>query len=88
MNLYFEEPEIILSETEIIWTGAMKKGIHKLMTRAAGFSQLIPDEIHNNAWRKTDEYARQKYGNDYINLPGYIRFVGLLQIYKIKRQAN
>jgi ubiquinone/menaquinone biosynthesis C-methylase UbiE len=50
----------------LIWTLGM--GLHKTKTRAAGAKQLIPDEMHIAVWTKTDEYAREKYGEDYENI--------------------
>ncbi|MHB1154893.1 MAG: class I SAM-dependent methyltransferase [Eubacteriales bacterium] len=88
IDIYFEKPEFILSESDIVWTGSMEKSIHKLMTRASGYAQLISDEIHIKAWQMTDDYAKSKYGIDYQKMPGYNRFTGLLQIYKIKNSIT
>jgi SAM-dependent methyltransferase/transcriptional regulator with XRE-family HTH domain len=81
---YFYAPEIFETNTEFTWTGKMQKGINKLKTRASGSAQLIADDIHNAAWSITDKYAREKYGVDYYNIPGYSRFTGILEIYKQK----
>ncbi|HAN20968.1 MAG: hypothetical protein A2Y15_03140 [Clostridiales bacterium GWF2_36_10] len=62
----------------------MEKEITKLKTRASGSAQLIPDDIHNKAWEKTNEYAINIYGEDYINIPGFSKFSGQLEVYKIK----
>ncbi|MHB1485425.1 MAG: class I SAM-dependent methyltransferase [Saccharofermentanales bacterium] len=84
INQYFDQPEIIQTDFVGIWTGKMQKEIYKLQTRASGSAQLIPDDIHNNAWEKTNEYAENKYGKDYRNTPGYSKFTGPLEIYRIK----
>ena len=81
----FEPPEAIRTDFTQVWTGKMKYGIHKLKTRASGGAQLIPDEIHNASWQSTDAYAMEKYGEDYVNMPGYSKFTGPLEIYKIKK---
>ena len=66
----------------------LKVGLHKIKTRASGSKQLIPDDIHNEAWAKTDEYAKNKYGNDYGEMTRY--FVsgsgsyGGMKLYKMR----
>lgn len=86
MSKYFEQPEIVQTGYAEVWTGKMKYSIYKLQARASGSAQLIPDEIHNAAWKKTDEYAIKKYGDDYKNMPGYSKYTGPLEIYKIKSE--
>jgi len=70
-----------------VYGGAMewelKLGLHKIKTRASGIKQLIPDEIHNEAWAKTDEYARSKYGEDYEKIIRYYNFAGTMKLYKM-----
>lgn len=53
----------------LVWT--LDMGLHKTKTRAAGAKQLIPDEMHNAVWAKTDAYARKKYGEDYGSIKRY-----------------
>lgn len=84
LNEYFEQSYAIQTDFMQVWTGKMKYGIHKLQKRASGGAQLIPDEIHKVAWDKTNEYAINKYGEDYKNIPGYSKYTGPLEIYKIK----
>jgi SAM-dependent methyltransferase len=66
------------------WT--LKLGLHKTKTRASGSKQLIPDDIHNNAWAKTDEYAKSKYGENYEELKRYnnYNFVNGMALYKLR----
>ncbi len=85
LERYFAPPDIMETGPAEVWTGKMRKGIHKLMTRASGSAQLIPDDIHDAAWRKTDEYATVMYGEDYRNIPGYSLYTGLLKMYAVKR---
>jgi ubiquinone/menaquinone biosynthesis C-methylase UbiE len=85
LERYFAPPEVLETAADEVWTGAMRKGIHKLATRASGAAQLIPDDIHNAAWRETEAYAVAKYGEDYRNIPGYSRYTGLLKIYRTAR---
>lgn len=84
---HFELPDIMETQSDMIWTGKMAKGIHKLFTRAAGSAQLIPDDIHYAAWEETHAYAVGKYGEDYRNMPGYSRFTGLLKVYRKRKGA-
>jgi hypothetical protein len=59
-------------------------GLHKTKTRAAGQKQLIPDDIHNDAWAKTDEYAKNKYGEDYESISRFYSQTGGMVLYKRK----
>jgi len=65
-----------------IWTLSM--GLHKIKTRASGVKQLIPDEMHEAAWAKTDAYARKKYGDDYESLNRYSNNRSGIHVYKLK----
>ena len=60
----------------------LKAGIHKVKTRASGSKQLIPDDIHNDAWAKTDNYARTKYGENYEDMIRYYNFTYSMVLYK------
>jgi len=84
IDKYFYKPKIHETNSDTSWTGKMQKGIHKLKTRASGSAQLIPDDMHCIAWTKTDKYAKEKYGDNYYNMPSYSRFTGVLEIYKLK----
>lgn len=72
------------SEDEYLWTGHAKSSIIKTKTRASGHAQLIPDDIHNEAWDKTDKYAREKHGENYDDLMYYSHYTGGLNVYKLK----
>jgi ubiquinone/menaquinone biosynthesis C-methylase UbiE len=85
---YFMPPEVVQTQYDGVWTGAMAKGVHKLRTRASGSAQLIPDDIHDVAWNKTHAYAVSKYGANYAELPGYSRYSGLVKVYRIRSQAD
>ena len=81
-------PHITLENTgcydskNLEWTLGM--GLHKTKTRAAGQSQLIPNDIHNSAWAKVDAYAREKYGNDYEEIKRYYNDRSGIVVYKRK----
>ena len=66
----------------LIWT--LDMGLHKTKTRASGAKQLIPDEVHEAAWAKTDAYAKNKYGNDYMSIKRYWNNRSGIAVYKIK----
>lgn len=81
---YFEPPTQLRTDYEGVWTEQMRKGIHKLKTRAGGSAQLIPDDIHAAAWEETHMYAVSKYGEDYLNTPGYSRYSSMIKVYRPK----
>jgi uncharacterized protein len=69
-----------------IWT--LKKGLHKTKTRAAGAKQLIPADIHNHVWAKTDTYARNKYGDNYEDIYRYYTNRSCILVYKKKNRVE
>lgn len=77
----FSLSKIIETDEIQNWVGDIDFKLHKMKTRASGGDQLIPDEIHNEAWRRTEEYAIHKYGREYGKMKRYSRFVGQLEIY-------
>ena len=82
---HFCEPAMIdTDEVQSMDNWDMTAGLNKTKTKASGSAQLIPDEIHNQAWSKTEKYAKNKYGNDYGSIKRYHKFAGVLQIYKFK----
>ncbi|HBL84732.1 MAG: hypothetical protein A2Y17_01925 [Clostridiales bacterium GWF2_38_85] len=62
----------------------LRLGLHKIKTRASGLKQLIPDEIHNDAWARTDIYAKSKYGESYEDMTRYFNFTEGMILYKQK----
>ena len=59
----------------------LKLGLHKTKTRASGSKQLIPDDIHNAAWAKTDAYAKSNYGEDYESISRYFNSTSGLKLF-------
>jgi hypothetical protein len=59
-------------------------GLHKTRTRAAGAKQLIPEGMHETVWAKTDAYAKEKYGEDYLNIKRYVNNRSGILVYKVK----
>ena len=70
----------------MVWQ--LKIGLHKIMTRASGSKQLIPDDIHKEAWAKTDMYAISKYGENYGEMPRYFvsgsGYYSGMKLYKVR----
>lgn len=81
INDNFGELQMIETDEIQDWEGDLAFRLYKTKARASGSSQLIPDEIHNAAWRKTEEYAVMKYGEHYSEMKRYCRFVGYIEIY-------
>ncbi len=78
-----EENHIVLDYKEE-FTEFMKFRIHRLEHKAHSFLQHIPDDIHQKAWKKTDEYAREKYGENYKEIKSYSHYNAGYDIYLIK----
>ncbi|MCL2604505.1 MAG: class I SAM-dependent methyltransferase [Defluviitaleaceae bacterium] len=65
-----------------VWT--LNMGLHKTRTRAAGAKQLIPEGMHEAVWAKTDAYAKEKYGEDYLNIKRYMNNRSGILVYKVR----
>ena len=64
----------------------MKFRIHRLEHKAHSFLQHIPDNIHKLAWKKTDEYAKEKYGENYKEIKSYSHYNAGYDIYLKKEE--
>lgn len=78
----FEEPETYESDEIITVIWNLELGLHKTKTRASGSKQLIPDAVHDEAWRKTEEYAVNKYGADYKAMQRTYKMKGIVNVYR------
>ena len=81
----FDEPEKYESGEKICATWNLRMGLHKTKTRANGSRQLMPDDIHNEVWRKTEEYAAQKYGEDFYDFKRSFHMIGVVDIYRLRK---
>lgn len=85
INETFLSPEAVYSDEIIqIADWDIRTGLHKLITRASGSSQLIPDNIHERAWKRTNEYAINKFGINYMDINRNFRFKGYIDIYRFR----
>ncbi len=83
---YFEPPyNEIVEGFEEVFTEKMKFRLHRLKTGAHSDLQRTPKELICAAWKSTDEYARNKYGNDYADIKGFSRYGAALDIYAVKK---
>lgn len=86
MKNEFEEPEVVETNEKISQVWNLKLGLHKIKTRASGSTQLIPDNIHNDAWLRTEEYAIKKYGECYTEIKRCFNMIGVVEVYRRKTQ--
>lgn len=77
----FQEPELFESNDKLSEVWNLKLGLHKIKTRASGSNQLIPDNIHNDAWQKTDKYAIGKYSESYTEFIRCYNMIGVVEVY-------
>ena len=83
---YFKSPYNQLAqgfEEEI--TDKMKFKTHRMKAGAYSFLQRTPKELIDAAWKDTDGYAREKYGDDYAEIQGFSRYGAVLDIYTVKK---
>ncbi|HML45400.1 MAG TPA: class I SAM-dependent methyltransferase, partial [Clostridia bacterium] len=57
----FGEPQIVDTDVVQNWTGDVHFKLYKTKMRASGACQCIPDAVHDEAWRKTEEYAIRRF---------------------------
>ncbi|MEA4832623.1 MAG: class I SAM-dependent methyltransferase [Oscillospiraceae bacterium] len=82
---YFDVPiNNIANGFSEVFTEKLKFRLHRLKTGAHSDLQNIPKELINTAWSTADKYARDKYGDDYINIKGFSRYGTAIDIYKAK----
>ncbi len=86
ISKYFEPPynERVEDFSET-FTEKLKFRLHRLKTGAHSDLQDTPKDWIRQAWDMADQYAKAKYGEDYINIEGFSRYGAVLDIYKIKK---
>ena len=83
---YFESPyNEFVEGFEEVFTDKLKFRLHRMKTGAHSDLQRTPKELIDAAWKSADEYARQKYGNDYAEIKGFSRYRAVLDIYTVKK---
>ena len=75
-----EEHQPILDYTEE-FTELMKFRIHRLEHKAQSGLQHVPNDIHQKVWKQVDKYAKEKYGEDYKNIPSYSKYKACYDVY-------
>lgn len=86
MGNYFEEPERIRAEGfSEEFTDKMKFRMHRLKTGAHSGLQGCPKKLLTAAWEYADQYAREKYGEDYINIKGFSHYGAEIITYKVRK---
>ena len=63
----------------------MRIKTHRMETGAYSFLQRTPKELIDAAWKDTDGYAREKYGDDYAEIQGFSRYGAVLDVYTVKK---
>ncbi|MCQ2735516.1 MAG: class I SAM-dependent methyltransferase [Alphaproteobacteria bacterium] len=83
---YFESPYNEIAEGfEEVFTDKMKFRLHRMKTGAHSDLQRTPKKLIDAAWKDTDNYAREKYGDDYAEIKGFSRYGAALDIYTVKK---
>lgn len=83
---YFESPyNEVAKGFEEVFTDKMKFRLHRMRRGAHSDLQKTPKELISATWEATDNYARQKYGNNYAEIKGFSRYGAALDIYAVKK---
>ncbi len=82
---YFKEPYNETTDLTEEFTEKMKLRIHRLEHKAHSGYQHIPNSIHEKVWAKTDIYAKEKYGQDYREIPNYSKYSSCIDVYTKKQ---
>jgi ubiquinone/menaquinone biosynthesis C-methylase UbiE len=83
---YFESPynEVAEGFSEI-FTEKLKFRLHRMRAGAHSNLQNTPKEWIKIAWDTADRFAKEKYGDEYINIQGFSRYGAAIDIYKVKK---
>jgi ubiquinone/menaquinone biosynthesis C-methylase UbiE len=83
---YFESPYNEIAEGfEEVFTDKMKFRLHRMKTGAHSDLQRTPKKLIDAAWKDTDNYAREKYGDDYAGIKGFSKYGAAIDIYTVKK---
>lgn len=84
---YFEKPsKETAKEFSEVFTEKLRFRLHRMKTGAHSDLQATPKEWITKAWKVADQYAREKYGDDYESIQGFSRYGAAIDIYKVKSQ--
>lgn len=83
---YFEPPRAMIAEgfTEV-FVDKLKFRLHRVKTGALSDRQHVPKEILDAAWEYVDTYAKEKYGEAYIDIKSFSRYGASIDVYLIKK---
>lgn len=83
---YFEQPYNETADGFVeVFTDKMKFRLHRMKTGAHSDLQGTPKELIAAAWHHADQYAREKYGDDYAEIKGFSRYGAGVEVYVVKR---
>lgn len=82
---HFHQPYHVKSRDFVeIFTDKMKFRLHRLKTGAHSDLQGIPKHILNAAWEEANSYAKEKYGDDYMDIKGFSKYGAEIEIYSMQ----
>jgi len=86
MQNYFERPynEVAEGFSEV-FTEKLPFRLHRLKTGAHSDFQNTPKKWILEAWTVADKFAREKYGDNYMEIQGFSRYGAAINIYKVKK---
>lgn len=67
-----------------VFTDKLKFRLHRLKNGAYSFLQNTPKAILDASWEYASQYAKEKYGDDYIEIKGFSRYGAGIDIYLMK----
>ena len=84
ISKYFEKRsiEIAAGFTEI-FTDKLKFALHRYRTGAYSDLQTVSKDILNKVWECTNNYAIDKYGNNYADIKGFSRYGACIHVYSL-----
>lgn len=84
---YFEPPHTMIAEgfTEV-FVDKLKFRLHRVRTGAFSNLQHVPKEILDAAWEYVDAYAKEKYGETYIDIKGFSRYGASIEVYPLQKK--
>lgn len=90
INKYFKSNDtggFIAEGFSEVFTDKLKFRLHRLKTGAHSDFQDTPKALIDKAWGYADKYAKQKYGDNYLEIKGFSRYGARIDVYYVRNEA-
>ena len=83
VKAFFDGPDIYQLYERARVPQSLEMGLYRVKTRAGKLSRLVPADVHDVAWSKAEEYAKEKYGeNCFSDMQAQLELSGFVSVYQ------